>query len=68
MEMWEAMNSLAERFAWGTGHKRKLCMVPSHSCYIYWDLVGQRDEGGGEVLKSSFGGYPQMGGSFMDES
>ena len=41
MEMWEAMNSLAERFAWGSGHKRKLCMVPSHSCYIYGTWWGK---------------------------
>ena len=42
------MNSLGRRFAWGTGGKRKLCIVPCWSCNIYkiW-----RSKVGGEGFK-----------------
>ena len=32
---WGQVNSLAKRFTGGNGRRKKLCMVPYHSGYIY---------------------------------
>ena len=59
MEMWGVslirwqVKSLSKRFAW-MDWRRKLYILPSHSCYIYTTWKSKQ-VGMGEVLKTSYG-------------
>ena len=56
------MNSLLKRFDWRTRGKRKLCVVPCHSCYIYVTWRNKEVGEGEEVIKLSYGGTSDKGG------
>ena len=62
------MNSLGRRFAWGTGGKRKLCIVPCWSCNIY--KIRGEVKWVGKVLKLSYMGVQttKRAGPFFSES
>ena len=51
---WGQVNNLAKRFAWGSECRSKLCILPSHSCYIYatWKSKEVERE---EILKPLYG-------------
>ena len=64
---WGQVNSLAKWFAWWDWGRRKLYMMPCHSCDIY-GTWRSKEVGSEEVLKSSYmmqDGKPQGWGAIF---
>ena len=59
------VNSRVKRFVWGTGGRRKLCMVPSHSCHIYGTCKSKEGGTGGFTVINCDWGKPRSGEAFL---